>query len=1697
MEDKEINVAGALGGIAGSMIMYSLGMAGMKHVGGVIGQALMKGSIQAARKIIPSAAKTNYQRMFNTAITGLKKMPTNQTVVAPKQFFKAVGINANPMSSPLGTSVKNFVEDQAYSLPVSYLAEYHRAKTEGESVSFGKVAMDSVVNDVLFRGAGKMYRVAQPKIMGKMGRKADSLFNKSELGRRLTDVHKRVSYYDDTYMKNMALSHKRNTLQNDKITTGPLARITSSFQAMKRVNETPEDTINELYEYKFKTQVNSHFPDKSLSPQVLDDKGVYVGFKDLKTSLSTLAKSTVNSIKFGNVSIAKSMGLNHMIHDAESDIRYSQIKGQLVLSQESSIKFSSSVDVNERIATTLAHHVGESDIPKFVKSPFGRKMLGANVGNKDVMHGAINLPSDITATSSSKGLHYYDQVTKQSIQGGSKMMSTGLESDAQTWYIFDNNRAGSNLHHTYMSYITGKPTKEDPGQTLGAYFPKVIGGEDTAMDQMRAIHNENPLTFSDDMALASRVTNPLIDSFHNESRSGAREAYSNVANTIRSHADDVGRTIPYIEPEHLNTEGSAAIKQMENLRRLYKFTDESVPNNVETLFNKIKEHPGEAMRVKSRTTLNIKTGKMETESYNTLNELNDQIALSYYDDIAKNNSRWTDVTIDKTDRTMIDLYENSKSNKTQFIEDFSVTAQDPETYDVIRSKMRQQGNSYNNDFSFEEVHPFQYAELLAPRGSMVDGESQYFNLFNNQQPENVHTIGELVLYNATSVVEPLSRTLGVKTKPTLGHDLYTFYEDLVNKSMWNIAGAYGSYVGINALAENGAFDGTGLESGVLPFAGSVYNDVRMTSQFVTDVTGVSSMARGLEGLVPGLVDSPFGAALGTLLPILGGVIAGANAITPYGLAGGLGIGLAGSAVLGGLGTGVYGHHNITDSASELYGKFTGNDKIGVRKGRFWGPSSGSFLGDNVQYNRGYWSSNNSDPRMSSDYYGTATQQLADSIGLSDPTNRNYYTRPLLGSVDGLSGGSGGSGSSAGISGDYGISNDPTNQTLNDMHEEFYGMSEVYGMRGFLMKDAVVGNLRGDSVIDFEPTLQTSDDLYSLDKMFWDSNYGGMMGNTEYIRRILPKYKQNGNVVNPAPNNMPDWLPSSGYFIDFQIGDPFSKIQEGQMRLPGLSYLRSNNVDLNNIPYDLDYMGFITNRETIDNILGVADGESIETKTNRKMIKDELMSNYKDGITGYEVYTRDNPVYYAGGGIIAQADLQVNSNAMKFEVVSNKVFNATKSNQDTTYQRKADLLATISEKEATYIIVNEDTKAQLTIVGKWDKSLLMAEMDKLNKLKPEIYKQLKNNKLANSNNLYSLADRYAVLADVAPYSMETRHYEKIMKDMASAGELRNDEIIKVSNAKRLKDTVLNKSNLNMTGVQSPLSGILPDKVLAPGNIDPLESYIAGYSHGSKMKRWEEPLSYARSDIATTLSGAANPIRRGINSGILYGVMYGSGAGAVAGAATATMAGVANAMGGINVNRDYLESRQALLQESALGYARNQASDTPYIGRNLYGQMTNGGSINDLLKSVDTVDRQYIQAFANETDPDRRKLISQSIHPIYASILDQKWGTNNSDPSNSLNRATEYYNQLDEEDILNKSIDIKDVTVRYLDKKGIDPRTVGRGFNEQRYGMYLNKNNNSNKIETGFLQSIKSISGVNNVKIIGNTSDKVIEVIFVER
>lgn len=120
-------------------------------------------------------------------------------------------------------------------------------------------------------------------------------------------------------------------------------------------------------------------------------------------------------------------------------------------------------------------------------------------------------------------------------------------------------------------------------------------------------------------------------------------------------------------------------------------------------------------------------------------------------------------------------------------------------------------------------------------------------------------------------------------------------------------------------------------------------------------------------------------------------------------------------------------------------------------------------------------------------------------------------------------------------------------------EAAYKATEAVGLPGFVFS-SIKERLTGES--DFgtqSPVLSSFAEMGSIRDNFWDLNIGGGFGSTEAFRRFVPSERYQLDKVNPIENQMPSWLPGAGHYNDFQRGDPYAAVPEGEYRLPGSGY----------------------------------------------------------------------------------------------------------------------------------------------------------------------------------------------------------------------------------------------------------------------------------------------------------------------------------------------------------------------------------------------------------------------------------------------------------------------------------------------------------------------------------------------------------------
>ncbi len=114
-----------------------------------------------------------------------------------------------------------------------------------------------------------------------------------------------------------------------------------------------------------------------------------------------------------------------------------------------------------------------------------------------------------------------------------------------------------------------------------------------------------------------------------------------------------------------------------------------------------------------------------------------------------------------------------------------------------------------------------------------------------------------------------------------------------------------------------------------------------------------------------------------------------------------------------------------------------------------------------------------------------------------------------------------------------------------MQDTFTWFYDYLGFIGFSI--SLIG--RTESIT---PKLQTSGYWRSRERMFYQQRLGGLLGYTEFYRRLNQSNMWKELAVNPMPNvymmlNFP-WLPER-----FQYGDPYQQIPYGEVRIPGPGY----------------------------------------------------------------------------------------------------------------------------------------------------------------------------------------------------------------------------------------------------------------------------------------------------------------------------------------------------------------------------------------------------------------------------------------------------------------------------------------------------------------------------------------------------------------
>ena len=392
---------------------------------------------------------------------------------------------------------------------------------------------------------------------------------------------------------------------------------------------------------------------------------------------------------------------------------------------------------------------------------------------------------------------------------------------------------------------------------------------------------------------------------------------------------------------------------------------------------------------------------------------------------------------------------------------------------------------------------------------------------------------------------------------------------------------------------------------------------------------------------------------------------------------------------------------------------------------------------------------------------------------------------------------------------------------------YYNTSEMAGFYGW------ISSLGLKNPMDqYDPKWMTSSKAYGYERAFWDKGYGNLGADAmEIFRRFVPR-DEHKNYINLIDNRMPSWLPDGDYFINFQKGDPYVLVKQGEMRLPGEAYEKLYGIDrdkLMEMSIGSSFIGYDI-PEIIDHLL------------KRDKVKSDAFQEILD--KGSELH-KEYEKYFDELGIATKVEKDVEDpthhvkGTYDMMVDTKKIIEWAKANDVEMYYYGAAIGDGSEEYEGYYYspVVIDDQMAQELIErspeltadiktrgqNQFDKKQLKFENTQqvnfyarhtgtqVNAVveynrddptaKPRIYmfdynpylydysmkkvetaramvRQMIEDGAIGVGDLYSIVDRYRILADVAPYSEEFRNLKKQLS-MMDLEEEEKEEIRKIN------------------------------------------------------------------------------------------------------------------------------------------------------------------------------------------------------------------------------------------------------------------------------------------------------------------------------
>lgn len=123
-----------------------------------------------------------------------------------------------------------------------------------------------------------------------------------------------------------------------------------------------------------------------------------------------------------------------------------------------------------------------------------------------------------------------------------------------------------------------------------------------------------------------------------------------------------------------------------------------------------------------------------------------------------------------------------------------------------------------------------------------------------------------------------------------------------------------------------------------------------------------------------------------------------------------------------------------------------------------------------------------------------------------------------------------------------------NNLMSRYGEIQYQFREIEGITGYA-KNVITKIFTGRETLGtMSPIMASSGQMDSSIDDYWNMELGGALFMSEAVRRFFPRKRAEIDYYNPIMNSMPSYVPDR-----LKLGDPFTAIQNGYLRLPGPGY----------------------------------------------------------------------------------------------------------------------------------------------------------------------------------------------------------------------------------------------------------------------------------------------------------------------------------------------------------------------------------------------------------------------------------------------------------------------------------------------------------------------------------------------------------------